>query len=258
MTPAVPAGPDPEARRISRGLFVWLMVIAFGGLVSTLFSHPEAAFFFAAAGVLILAQATDAAVAVSGYREWVQSNVPRGEFRGRLFRAIVRALVPMTGVLFFLGIGAWAQSENGQLLAHRQAAGWSYAAAVICALLVWRPAADLVTRLCFRSGAVGRTRRLTARIVVMMLLLPVPMQLLFPELMAALKATEEPLATPGGLIGQMIGEIALAAAGVGLLVRRNWSETLERLGMVAMKPAHYGVALVGLVAIIVLNTGAEW
>jgi hypothetical protein len=263
--PEAPESPEAaqasrsEAHRIARGLYAWLMVVAFGGLGSALFGQEEGAFFFALAGVLILAQATDAAVAVRGYKDWVEMNVPRRQFRGVLFRVLVRAIVPMIGALFFTGIGAWALSGgSGGLVDYSFAAWWCFASALVCVLLVWRPAADFVTRLCFRTGAVGRTRRLTARVVVMVLLLPVPMRLLFPELMEVLKASEEPLATPGGLIVQLLGEIVIALAGVGLLVRRDWRQTLERLGMTAMKPAHWLVAALGLGAIIALNSGMEW
>ena len=257
--PEAPISQNPESRRIARGLFAWLMIIAFAGLGSALLGQEEGALFFALAGVLVLAQATDAAVAVQGYRDWVQANVPRRQFQGVLFRVIVRAIVPMTGALFFAGIGAWALADgSGALPGHTFAAWWCFASAFVCALLVWRPAADLVTRLCFRTGAIGRTRRLTARVVVMALLLPVPMRLLFPELLAMLKSSEEPLASPGGLAVQMLGEVVIALAGVGLLVRRDWRETLERLGITAMKPVHFVVAAVGLGAIIALNSGMEW
>ncbi|MBI5169478.1 MAG: CPBP family intramembrane metalloprotease [Candidatus Eisenbacteria bacterium] len=259
QAPAAPQSPDPESRRIARGLFAWLLIIAFGGLASVLFGQEEGAFFFALAGVLVLAQATDAAVAVRGYKNWVESNVPRREFRGVLFRVLVRSLVPMIGVLFYAGIGAWALSDGGGALpAHELAAWWCFGSALVCALLVWRPAADLVTRACFRTGAIGRTRRLTARVVVMALLLPVPMRLLFPEMLDLLKSSEEPLATPGGLVAQLVGEVVIAVAGVGLLVRRDWRQTLERLGITAMKPVHFLVAAAGLGAIIALNSGMEW
>lgn len=257
--PPAPEAPDAESRRIARGLFVWLLVIALGGLASALFGQEEGAIFFALSGVLILAQATDAAVAVRGYKDWVESNVPRRTFQGVLFRVLVRSIVPMTGALFFTGIGAWALADGASALpGHTLAAWWCFGSAAVCALLVWRPAADRVTQLCFRSGPIGRTRRLTARVVVMALLLPVPMRLLFPELLAMLQSSEEPLATPGGLLAQLVGEVVIAVAGVGLLVRRDGRQTLERLGMTAMKPAHFGVAALGLGAIIALNSGMEW
>lgn len=253
-----PTGPDGQGRRISRGLFAWLLIIAFGGLVSVLMGEESGALFFAMAGVFVLAQASDAAAALEGFRDWVHFNVPAREFRGMLFRALVRSLIPFTGALFYAGIGAWALKLDPLDFDYRLAAGWSFGAAILCALLVWRPAADLVTRACFRTGSIGRTRRLTARIVVMALLLPVPMRLLFPEMLDIMKSSKEPLASASGLTVQLLGEIAIAAAGVGLLVRRNWSEARERLGLVAMRPAHFGVALLGLAAIIGLNSGMEW
>ena len=256
----VTPGPSPadESRRITRGLLVWLVLIAAGGLLSALLQHAEGALFFAMAGVLVLAQASDAAAVLQGYRDWVQFHVPKSEARGALFRGLVRAIVPLFTALFFCGIGAWALQTEPLLPRHRLAAGWSFGAAVLCAMLMWRPAADLATRACFRSGPIGRTRRLTARVVVMALLLPVPLRLLAPEMIDALQASGEPLADAGGLASQLVGEVAIAFAGVGLFVRRDWRASLERLGIVAMRPAHLALAVLGLGAIIGLNAGMEW
>lgn len=271
QAPATPSAPEPPAatvtpeptpdsgsRRITRGLLLWLALITVGGFLSALLGHAEGALFFAMSGVLVLAQASDAAAVLQGYRDWVQYNVPRNEARGVLFRLLVRAIVPLFAALFFCGIGAWALQAEEVLPRHRLAAGWSFGAAVTCALLMWRPAADLATRACFRSGPIGRTRRLTARVVVMALLLPVPMRLLAPELLEALQGTGEPLADAGGLSAQLAGEIAIALAGVGLFVRRDWRESFERLGIAAMRPPHVAVAALGLGAIIGLNAGMEW
>jgi hypothetical protein len=49
----------------------------------------------------------------------------------------------------------------------------------------------------------------------------------------------------------------LALAGVGFLVRRTLRETLERLGLRAPRPAHYGVVALGVVSLYLLNAGIE-
>jgi hypothetical protein len=66
-----------------------------------------------------------------------------------------------------------------------------------------------------------------------------------------------PLASPGALVSQLLGEIAVALAGVGWLVRRRWRETLERLGLGAVRPAHAGIIVAGLAGAIGINAAME-
>lgn len=255
-TPAAPPEPAAEGPSPQRGLLAWVVIIGAGSLLCAVLGHPELALFFAGAGVFALAQATDAAAASEAYRHWVRDSLAEGSFGGALFRLVVRAIVPGMGALLYLGLGsyAWQLGDEGQ---HRLAAAWSFAAAAASLLLVARPVADRVTAWMFRSGPINRTRRLAARLVVIGLLLPVPMQAMFPDLLDAMRESPVPLADAGGLTAQLLGEIAVALAGVGWLVRRRWPEALERLGLTTLRPSHAGMVLAGVVGAIAINAGME-
>ena len=110
----------------------------------------------------------------------------------------------------------------------------------------------------FFGSTPGRTRRLTARLLVLALLLPVPGVLLGPSLMATVRSSGTPLADPASLVAQLLGELAIALAGVGWLVRRDARAVLVRLGITAMRPSYFLVAVLGLLAIVALNAGSDW
>lgn len=248
--------PDPDAPSPQQGLVAWILVIGAGSLASLLLGHAESALLFAGAGVLALAQASDAAVALASYRYWVRDSLPQASAPGRVVRLFVRSVVPGLGALTYLAIGSYA-SQLGEGLAYRFAAAWSYLAAIACLLLVSRPVADRVTRVFFRTGPVGRTRRLAARLAVIALLLPPPMQALHPEVIEWMRDSPTPLADPGALVAQLLGEVLIALAGVGWLVRRRWRATAERLGLGPLSLTHSGMILLGLVGAIALNAGME-
>jgi hypothetical protein len=254
VTPA--DGAIVDAASIQRGLLAWLATITAGGIACLLLDHPEGGVFFAGAGAFALAQATDAAAVLDRYRAFVHEQLPRRSLHGVLFRAAVRALVPVSGAAFYAMFAAYAWTGD-EAHPHRFAAYWCVGAAVVSLALAARPFADALTRALFR-GAVGRTRRLTARLVLLGLMLPVPASVLSPMLIASMHASGAQLADPGALVAQLIGELAIAFAGVGWLVRRDGRATLERLGLTAMKPAHWIVVAVGVGVLIGLNSGTEW
>lgn len=256
------AGPDgpPEAVAAPRpprsGLPAWLAIIAGGSLFSALLGHPEVALFFAGAGMFVLAQATDVAIELGAYREWAVDSLTEGALPGRIFRLLARAVVPALGATFYIVLGSYAW-DLGDDFAHRLAAVWCFGAALISALLVAHPIIDPIAVRMFREGPVGRTRRLTARLVVLALLLPVPMQALMTEILGEMKDSAQPLTDTRALVTQLLGEVAVALASVGWLVRRRWPETAERLGLGAVRLSHAGIILAGLVAAVAINAGME-
>ena len=256
------AGPDgpPEAggepRPPQSGLPAWLAIIAGGSLFSALLGHPEVALFFAGAGMFVLAQATDVAIELGAYREWAVDSLTEGAVPGRIIRLLARALVPALGATFYVVLGKYAW-QLGDDVGHRLAAVWCFAAAAISAVLVAPPVIDRIAIAMFRTGPVGRTRRLTARLVVLALLLPVPMQALMSEILGAMKDSAQPLADTSALVTQLLGEVAVALAGVGWLVRRRWPETAERLGLGAVKLSHAGIILAGIAGAVAINAGME-
>lgn len=245
-----------SARRIQRGLLTWLAIIAGGGVLAILLGHVEGAILFAAAGAFVLAQASDAASTLAHYRAFVEHELPPGSLHGALARGTAAALVPLAGTLFYVLFGAyaWKGAADTPL---RFTTAWCFVAAGVCVLLAFRPVADEVTRTLF-GGEHGRTRRLSARLIVMALLMPVPASALMPSLLANLADSGQQLASASGLTAQLAGEIAIALAGVGLFVRRDWRAARERLGLGALAPGHFAVIVAGVLGAIVMNGGLEW
>lgn len=250
---AAPPGGVFDAARIERGLATWLAIILAGAALCALLGHMEAAAIFAAAGLLALAQASDAAADLDRWRAFVFGSLPRGSVRGVLTRLLVRAVVPLAGALMFAALGNEARRQPGGAFA----TAWCGFAVLACLLLAWRPAADAVMRACF-GGLPGRTRRLTGRLIVMALMLPVPAALLVPPLLAELASSGQSLVDAPGLVAQLLGEIALALAGVGWFVRRDLRGVIDRLGLGALRPRDALVIVGGVAAILLLNHGTEW
>jgi hypothetical protein len=250
------APPGPEPLSPQRGLLTWVGLILGGALLCVALGNPALSILFAGAGVFALAQATDAAVAFQGYRHWVRDQVPERSGAGMLLRVVLRSLVPIAGAALYLGTGvySWQAGTGGR---ERFTALWSFASAAVCLLLGWRPLADRATRALLRVEVVTRTQRLTTRIVVIGLLLPLAMQVIMTDTMQSMQESSAVLASPESLVAQLFGEIAVALAGVGWLVRRRWPEVLERLGLGAVRPGHAGIILVGLAGAIALNSGME-
>ncbi len=250
-----PGGPPADGRAIQLGLLWWLLTLVAGGVGCVVLGHVEGALLFAGAGAFALAQASDTAATLERYRRFVDAGLPPDRLAGRLVRGLVGALVPLAGALFYAGFGAWAW--RGEEAPATFAALWCAGATLACLALAWRPLADAVAITLFR-GPSGRTRRLTARIVVMTLLLPPPALQVAPALLQSLAQSGTPLADAGGLFTQLLGELAIALAGVGLFVRRDWRAVRERLGLMVMRRRHLAVAAGGVLAAIALNGVTGW
>jgi len=69
-------GPPGTSPNVQMGLVYWLVIVTVGGAASVLLGHPDGGLLFAIAGVFALAQSTDAAVVLAGYREWVRDSLP--------------------------------------------------------------------------------------------------------------------------------------------------------------------------------------
>jgi len=265
VTPELPAGgepgdegapPPPVEQAPGGGLVAWLAVIGGGSTVCALLGHPEMALFFAGAGLFALAQAADAVTAAGGTRAWLLDAPREAGLGAALFALLVRAIVPGVGALAYLGIGTYAVGLGNDPV-HQLSGAWSFVAAAVSLALVSRRAADGVASWLFRGGPSTRTRRLTARLVVLGLMLPVPMQAMMPELLDTMRESTTPLADARGLVAQLLGEIAVALAGVGWLVSRRGRATMERLGLGSVRPAHAGWIALGLVGAIGINAGME-
>ena len=251
---ALPPLPGPEEPPISaqvrRGLATWLIVLLAGGVATTAAGLAEGAALFAVAGLFVLAQASDALAPRESYRRWIAETLPRESGMGRLLRWMLRAVLPGFSALYLVALTATPGASRFTIV-------WCGAGALLAFVLVSRRASDAIARAVFRTPAPSRTLRLTARIAVLLVLLCVPLQLQFEQLMELLAAEQRSLITVEGLIAQLVGLAAIALAGVGAGVRRDARGTCERLGLRPLSPADLVVIALGVAACLLLNGGLE-
>ena len=250
---------DAVGGAMRQGLLRWTVAVGVGAFVALLLQRIEAALLFVVAALFALAQSWDT-------RDRARTGDPLADGAlepgglGRVLRVIVPLLVPIAGTVAFAGLGGFAATLP-RTVEHLAAIQWCAAAAAVCLVNAFPPLNQVMARTFMRSsdpGRVGHTARLTASLALVVLLLPVPFQLMIGELMKAATASGQPLADIGGLVGQLVGEIVFALAAVGLWVGRDARAVAERLGLGRMTAGHWGVAALGLLAIIGVNAGMEY
>ena len=172
---------------------------------------------------------------------------------------LLLAWVPpvLGGFAFFALGGAFYQSP---IVGPARAVeiGFSLGSGVISLLAVLPWFANGLVAAMFRTAIPSHTLRLATRLSLLCILLAVPGWFAFRYLLEDLFQDPQPLLEHASLGTGLIGYVALAFASVGFLVRRTWRETLARLDLVRLTPAHLGIVFVGLLALTGLNIGADW
>jgi hypothetical protein len=248
-------GADRLGGRVRAGLTRWfLLTIACSALAAWL-QHPDAAVLLALAALFALTQSWD-----------VRDRARTGELAGEralepgavgyALRFLVPFFVPVVPAIGFIGLGIYAKSLPFTP-AHVGAMRWCWSAAAACLAMAIPALARPIARAVLPLATWSHTARLSASIALALLLLPVPVRLLIGDMMDMFTTTGKPLVDVGALVAQLVGEVALAAAAVGLWVARDGRAVRERLGLSAMSARHWIIAAVGLGAVIALNTGME-
>ena len=246
---------DRLGGRVHAGLVRWLVVAVVCSLLAAWLQHPDAAVLLALAAVFALAQSWD-----------VRDRALQGELAGQpaiepgavgfALRLLVPLAVPVAAAIGFVGLGVYAKSLPFSP-AHAGAMRWCWAAAAACLAMIVPALARPITRAVLPHAPWSHTARLSASIALALLLLPVPVRLLIADMMDMFTGTGRPLVDAGALVAQLVGEVALAAAAVGLWVTRDARAARERLGLTAMSGRDWVVAGIGLGAVIALNSGME-
>jgi hypothetical protein len=246
---------DALGGRVHVGLVRWLVFAVAGAILALLLQHPDAAIMLAAAALFALTQSWD-----------VRDRARAGELAGEpalepgavglSLRMSVPIAVQVLATLAYIGLGSYAHSL-APTAGHVGAERWCWAAAAACMAMTIPALARPITRSLFPYAAWSNTTRLSASIALGLLLLPVPARLVMDEMIDLFTSTGRPLVDVGSLVSQLVGEVALAAAAVGLWVARDGNAMRERLGLTAMRGRHVVVALVGLGLVIAVNSGME-
>jgi hypothetical protein len=244
---------DALGGRVHVGLVRWLVFAVAGAILALLLQHPDAAIMLAAAALFALTQSWD-----------VRDRARAGELAGEpalepgavglSLRMSVPIAVQVLATLAYIGLGSYAHSL-APTAGHVGAERWCWAAAAACMAMTIPALARPITQSLLPYATWSYTARLSASIALALLLLPVPMRLVIDEMIDLLSG--QPLVDVGGLVSGLVGEVAFAAAAIGLWVARDARAARERLGLTAMRGGHVVVAVVGLGLVIALNSGME-
>jgi len=243
--------------RASRhGLLRWTLFTGLGAVVACLVGHGDVALFLAVAALFALAQSWD-------LRDRGRTGDPDADgmlepgSMGTFLRALVPLVAPLGGALMFAGLATYARTLPVSK-AHVAAMQWSIAAAVICAAVAIPPLSRQLTRAFVPERVPGYTARLAASIAIVLLLLPVPFQLLSTDLLDLLRPAGKSLVDTGTLLGQLVGEVVLALGAIGLWVSRDGRSAVQRLGLGPIGIRHLVVGALGLAVVMGGNAGMEW
>jgi hypothetical protein len=246
---------DAIGGRVHSGLVRWLVLTLAGSVLAVVLQHPDASVLLAMAAVFALAQSWD-----------VRDRARVGDLTGEpalapgavgfALRVLVPLAVPALSALAYVALGIYARSLPATR-EHVAAMRWCWAAVAACMAMTIPALARPITSALLPRAAWSHTARLAASIALALLLLPVPVRLLIRDMMDMFETSGKPLVDVGALVAQLVGEVALAAAAVGLWVARDTRAACERLGLTRMSWRHAIVALVGLGAVIALNSGME-
>lgn len=242
--------------RVRAGLLRWL-VLLLGGITAGLFANRgDLAPFLCFAALFALLCAWDTRDRALTGEPAADAVLMPGEM-GSVLRFLVPPLTPLLAAAFYAGIAGYAvslPSTPGRALA----IAWCAGASLACLALALPPVSRLAARILTPYAPASHVARLTATLALFVLLLPVPVRLLVNDLGGLFPEGDQPLVESGGLVIQLIGELAIALAAVGLWLSRDARATRDRLGLHRMGLRHWGIAVLGLVAVTGVNGGLEW
>ncbi len=225
--------------RSLRALFVWLYVLIVFGVGGLLLGQQELALLVAVSGVVVAAHAAD-------YH-------PRFEL---LYRCVSVALIGLCGATLF-GLAEYLR-KNGP--------GGSLgivipAFSVLSGLALLATGIPVVGRRLARAvfGAKGdsHSARLAARLTLFGFLVAVPVWFAAQSVLESSTDTDQLFShlTFGGAV---FGDVILALAAVGFLMRRDLSATLKRLGLIRPRARDLLIVAIGVPAVWGLNALGEW
>lgn len=240
VTAAAPGdAPIPAGPPIMPALWTWFTIIVALGLVGVFWGQAELALMITVAGAFVAAHAAD---------------------RDPSFNAlhtVLSGVIVAGAAAIFASLAVWVATQPSVGPARPLAVGIAGGGALLCLLSTRRTISDALAAALFRTAEPSHVLRLGARLVMMVMLFAVPGWAAFPGMLETLADTGGPLLDAGQLVGSMIGLSLLALGAVGFLIRRDPRATLDRLGLRVLRPSHYAVVVLGVVALYLLNVGAE-
>jgi hypothetical protein len=210
------------------------------GFASLVLGQTEAALLVAMAAFYFVAQGADVHPAMSRVH------------------ALLAWVPPLLGAFLLGGIARMLVLESPHTPLRAALAVFTAVGAAASLATLLPAVADRLVRLLFRGAGPSHTLRLTARLALAILWLALPAWLAFRDRLAEMLLDPGKLVSTASLWGGLVGYVVLAFASVGLLVRRDWRGSLERLGLTAPRPAEWLIVAAGVLALWLFNTGSEW
>lgn len=241
--PRVPGAPDvptdPSGRARHPGVTEWFAMLTVFGLGFAWLGQYDAALLVGVAGLFVSAQGADLDL---GWR--------------RIYH-LTSWLTPVGGMLMFALLTDKVWHSDLPEAQRRFASIASGVSAVLCMLTGLRPVSNGLIKLLFGDVPPSHTLRLAARLVMMGLLLGIPGWFFFRVTAAELMQNPEVIASARNLGGGLIGNVVLALASVGFLVRRSGRATRERLGLAGFQARDLWVVPAAVAVLYFFDSGAE-
>lgn len=244
LVPAPAYTPDPALQheldswsRINRGLTMWTVLLIGLGGGGLLLGQTELAGLAALAGLFVASQAADLD------RRWMALHY------------VLSWVVPAGGAAAYTAIGFFILQEGGGGRFEKLVAASCFAGAAVAFLTYLRPVSNALSRFWFHGSS--HTLRLAARFALLSLLVGLPGWLVMHELLDEAGYSLDQLMEGVNFGGELLGYVLLAFGAVGFMLRRDLAQTLDRLGLSSLTPSHLLSIAAGMLALIVLNVGAE-
>jgi hypothetical protein len=235
---ALPSEAEPGWR--NRGLAIWLFILFAFGVGGLLLGMEELSALIALAGLFVGSQAADADPRLKG------------------LYYLVSWIVPAAGAAASLALAVLIGESDLPIPVRFAIGGIAMGTAGVALLTYLRPFSNGLVAALFRTVQPSHTLRLAARITILALLLSIPGWFAFRSVFTGLLSDPTPLLERVSLGGELVGYIAVALASVGFMVRRDITQTLERLALKPLTRAHVAIVALGVVGLYGLNAGADW
>jgi len=237
--PANPPALDLEAAHYARrGVAAWMIGMLILLTLSLFTSQWEVAGLAMIGGLFAAAHGADADPL------WRRLFVP------------VSLVAPLAGIFVFGRLAIELSRGDLPTVARAVAVGFAAFGVAFSIASVFPAMVDPLARALFRSPWPREVLRLATRLVIMGFLLAVPWWFMFSA-KSGVAENLEPLLEKSHLGGELVGYILLALGGVGFLVRRDFVESMRRLGLRGVALTDFVVLVVGVVMLLLLNAGGD-
>ncbi|NOT35678.1 MAG: CPBP family intramembrane metalloprotease [Candidatus Eisenbacteria bacterium] len=222
-----------------RGLMMWLGLALGAGVIGVVIGSAELGMLTVLGALFALAHAVDRD------SRWLGLH---------LFLAWI---LPAIAVFGFLGLAAILAGALPGLERHPAGAIVSVVAAALTALTFWPAFTDALAQRLFRRRPSTHGLRLATRLMVVGLAACYPTSVAFRIAFEQDQLDAVRIGT-ASFVGTLLGMVLLSLGAVGAFVTRDLRGSIARLGLRQLRAWDPVVVVLGVAALLALNTGVEW